>query len=174
MRVSSPKFINPWRFADAGASVQGEVPVSFLTRLATLLRNDSGAATYELSFALDERRQPVVTGRIAAVVDVTCQRCLEPMRLQVASDICIGIVRSAEEAASALLEAMIVEDNRLSLAALVEEELILALPSAPLHPAGECRAPSYVGAAETVVDGGANRPFAELSKLKPERGGRSS
>lgn len=164
--------MNPWRHAEAGTSVEGEVPVSSMARLGSLLRNDSGSAAYNLSFALDERNSPVITGRVAAEVQVICQRCLEPMALKVEAELRVGIAASAEAASFAEFESIIVEDDRLSLAALVEDELILALPSAPAHPPGECRPPGYAGAVEPVTGAAANRPFAVLAALKSGNGRR--
>jgi len=176
MPRSSAKYINPWRYADAGTAVKGELAISRMVRLATLLGSDSGAATYELSFALDEGASPVVTGRVAAVVEVICQRCLEPMAFKIASEIRLGIVRSEEAEASVPtdLEPVMVENDQLSLAALVEDELILAFPSAPLHPAGECRPPGHLRVGEAAAGAPANRPFAALSKLRSRTGRQGS
>jgi uncharacterized protein len=174
MSGPSPNSVDPWRFADAGTAVRGEIAVSGMSRLASLLRNDSGGVTYELFFALDEQNLPVITGRVAAVFEVVCQRCLEPMPLEVASEVRVAIAGSAAAASSVAFDTVIVEDKRLSLAALVEDELILALPTAPLHAPGECRPPDYAGAVEPAFGKDANRPFAGLSTLKSGAGrGRS-
>ncbi len=46
---------------------------------------------------------------------------------------------------------------------LVEDELILALPIAPVHAEGECRAARDAGA------GGVESPFGVLASLKREK-----
>ena len=163
MPHSGSKYINPWRYANAGSSIEGEFAVSGLPRLVGLLRSDSGVAAYKLSFSLDERSLPVMRGFVTATVEVTCQRCLEPMALIIRSNVDAGIARiDDEESAPTDLEVVLVENDRLSPEALVEDELILALPSAPLHPAGACSPPAAANAHRAVGEG----PFGALSKLK--------
>lgn len=172
MAGPSARLINPWRLADAGTSVRGDIPVSSMARLTSLLQNDSGSATYELLFARDEQSQPVITGRVVAEVQVICQRCLEPMSLKLASEVAIGVVDSAEAASAWETDAVVVEDDQLSVAGLVEDELILVLAPAPVHAAGECRPPGYAGAAGPDGAESGDGPFAALAELKSPGGPR--
>jgi uncharacterized protein len=52
--------------------------------------------------------------------------------------------------------------DRVDLRELVEEEILLALPMAPRHPAGECR----LRPVEQVGAQGSASPFAVLARLK--------
>ncbi len=137
------ELVHPFRMARDRSSRRGKIALSLMPRLSALLCNDQGAARFELDFDLDAQSRPVVTGRIQASVELICQRCLEPMNLELDLDVRLGIVRSDAEAVALPdeREPLLVEDGSISLTALLEDELILGLPPAPLHPAGRCRPP---------------------------------
>jgi uncharacterized protein len=133
-----------------------------MSRLAPLLCNDQGAARFELDFHLDSQSRPMVTGRIQAKLELICQRCLEPLVLDLDLELRLGIVRSDAEAVALCdtREPLTLETDTVSISALVEDELILGLPAAPLHPAGSCRPP-----AETAGDQGDGGRLSELGGL---------
>ena len=144
MAKPSIERVNPFRMATDGVSRRGEIPLSGMSRLAPLLSDDAGSAQFELFFHLDSHSRPVITGSVQARLEVICQRCLEPMSLDLNLAIALGIVRSDEEAVAVLKERepLTLTGDTVSLAELVEDELILALPGAPVHPAGSCRPPA--------------------------------
>ncbi len=143
MSQPSAEVVHAYRMARDGASCQGEIPLSRMPRLSPLLYSDRGAARFEFDFQLDSQSRPLVTGRVKASLELLCQRCLEPMMLDLDLEIRLGIVRSDEEAVALPKEhePLTLKTDTVSLAELVEDELILGLPAAPLHPAGSCRPP---------------------------------
>ena len=75
-------------------------------------------------------------------VPVTCQRCLEEFAYPVARETVAVLARSEQEADA--LDAtsddeVLVADHPLDAVALVEDELLLTLPFAPMHEPGTCR-----------------------------------
>lgn len=150
MPEPSVERVHAYRMARDGSSRRGEIALSGMTRLTPLLCNDHGSARFELDFNLDSQFRPVVTGRVQAALELICQRCLEPMSLDLDLELRLGIVRSDEEAVAlpAEYEPLVLKTDTISLAALVEDELILGLPPAPLHPAGSCRPPVEAPASE--------------------------
>jgi len=85
--------------------------------------------------------------------------------------------REAEEAPAGW-ETFLAPEGRLSLAALVAEEVLLAIPIVPLHDAGAgCAAAAPDAAAATpagtkaaaVEEGASVRPFADLKALLERR-----
>jgi uncharacterized protein len=139
-------------------------------------------------------RRPVirVTMRLTGEVPMTCQRCLTPVRLAVSLERRFRFV--ADEAEAERLdgesddEDVLSLDGRFDLLALVEDELILALPLVPRHArcprdlspwlTGEARGaaetsapavPTAAPAADGTPDPAAARPdnpFAVLARLK--------
>jgi len=112
--------------------------------------------------------------RLEAPLKAVCQRCLGEMRLELGGESRLAIVASEAQAGRTPeeFETFLAPDGYASLAALVAEELLLALPLVPRHAAGErCEAapttellPAAAAAAEET-----QRPFAELRSLL-ERG----
>ncbi|MEW5755930.1 MAG: YceD family protein [Pseudomonadota bacterium] len=165
-----PKFIEPLRLARDGGHLQGQLPLHGMTRLAESVEAVQGEARIDLQFGVDEAGVRTLQGTIQAEVQQICQRCMAPMTVTLNAEVSIGIVRSPEEAQELpeLLEPMILETaDPISLADLAEDELILALPIAPMHGAGE----KCVGLDEYRSDEKATvvekpNPFAVLAGLK--------
>ncbi len=102
----------------------------------------------------------------------TCQRCLEPVVLNLVVDHRLRFVKG--EAAAAKLDAESDEDvlalePTINLLELLEDELLLALPVIPMHEGCE---PPVVTATETMgaAAAPASNPFAVLAALKPGDG----
>lgn len=101
-----------------------------------------------------------------ATVSMTCQRCLSP--LPVALDVrhAVQFVSGEEEAAALDAEGdddVLALTRSLNAKALVEDELLLALPLVPRHEF--CPAPLTLAADESA-DGPARQPFAALAQWK--------
>lgn len=112
-------------------------------------------ATYELTFGRDEARRSVALGRVQAVVPLVCQRCLGVVEHPVDAQVCLMLLPGADlGVAPEPYDPLPVVADRVSLADLVEEEMLLALPQIPMHPLGTCRV-----AVETAVENpGSGRP----------------
>jgi uncharacterized protein len=161
------KLCNVAVLANEGRVVSLVVPLARLERLAPQLARQDGLATGAVSLAM-EKGHIVADVTVAATLEVRCQRCLQAMALPVASESRVVLVGSEADAAKLPPEeeTALAPDGRLRLADLLEEELLLELPSAPRH-SGECPGQSekIEEIAETV-----QRPFAGLGALlKPGR-----
>jgi uncharacterized protein len=99
-----------------------------------------------------------------------CQRCLEQVVVPIDSECDVGFVTS-DEAAKQLprhYEPVIVGDEPLDLHALIEDELLLALPAVPMHPQQTCQHPPGYRpeTAELEEKSEKPNPFSVLAKLK--------
>lgn len=104
-----------------------------------------------------------------AAVQVTCQRCLQPMavRLEVHTPFrFVGDEAQAEREDESSDEDVLVLGAALDLHELLEDELILALPLVPRHEHCDLPLPASSAAGEA----GPN-PFAALDKLRRGQGG---
>lgn len=157
MSEGLPEHVDVARLAARSARIRSVTPVSAMTRLAALLVDAKGSVDSELFFS--ERQW--IDGEASTTVRVDCQRCLEPMSVALDADI-----RLAVDADDASLpddrEAVSSNDGEISLLALVEDELILALPIVPMHAEGECS----VQLAEKAAPAERESPFAVLQQLK--------
>src|SRR5690606_1403033 len=98
-----------------------------------------------------------------------CQRCLEQVMLSLDAECDVGFVTS-DEAAKNLprhYEPVIVDEEALDLHALIEDELLLALPAVPMHPLETCQHPPgyQPDTAEPAEEAETRIPFGLLAKL---------
>ena len=172
-RRSEGQIIEVLAFARAGASLQGEWPLSRMPRLkASLASVDPGAgAGWTASGSL----LPVVGGEAQvwlhvqgrARVALECQRCLQELQEDISVDRRFRFVHGEAEAARLDEES---EDDvlalppRLDLMELLEDELILGLPIVPRHDV--CPAPLLAATAPDAEDEQAPHPFAALAALR--------
>jgi len=164
------KLCNVAVLAEEARTVMLAVPVNRLERIAEHLTRHEGVVTGTVALAMEDGRI-VADVTLATVLEVRCQRCLEPMRLPIESHSRVALVGSEEAAAAvpAELETALAPEGRMHLADLVEEELLLALPAAPRHP-GQCSGEHDEPAATESFAETVQRPFADLGALlKPGR-----
>lgn len=154
------------RMADGRADVDFAVPLADLPGLRALRASVAGEVRGTAHF---EREQGTAVAELTVQGTATleCQRCMRPMRMPIASRARVALVDSEADAAQLPedLEPMLAPDGRISIAQLLTEELLLALPIVPLH-AGreECVAPGAGDTAETPA-AKTHRPFAGLAEL---------
>jgi uncharacterized protein len=168
MPEDGSRLCNVAALADEARQVELAIPLERFERVTPQLAATTGMVNG--SVALDREEGRIVAEvTLATQVQLLCQRCLEPMPWPVQSSSRVTLVES-EAAAAELppeLETALAPDGRLHLADLVEEELLLALPAAPLHPEGECPAQRDVKQEEFAEP--TQRPFAALGELLKSR-----
>lgn len=136
-----PDRVDPFRLCDGAQSFQGRLPLASLPRLSESLVSTEGAVSYRIDCDRDERRRARLRGSADAELTVVCQRCMGPMCLPVHVEFQLAVVTGHDEAALLPDEydpLLLEEDEVLRLASVIEDELILALPVAPLHSVSEC------------------------------------
>jgi len=167
-----PERIYPHRLCRLGETLAGSMALEHMPRLAEMLHEADGRATLDLRFGRDDSGLECVRGRIDASVVVICQRCLEPMTIDIEREVSLAPVEGDDEAAAldTRYEPLLVGDEPLSLPALVEDELILALPNFSRHPRGACSMPTGAdvddGNRETQ-DAGSESPSGESGEENP-------
>ncbi|OGI58431.1 MAG: hypothetical protein A2V58_09580 [Candidatus Muproteobacteria bacterium RBG_19FT_COMBO_61_10] len=164
-----PETIDPIQLAEQGARLTGELPLQAMTRLAAACEVCEGMATADLKFAREPHGLRFLRARIEAKLGLLCQRCLLPMDVIVRSEPVLALFRPGEPQTGVPEEAepLVVEPGW-SLAALVEDELLLAMPMMPRHAAGECEAGTRLAPKTPRVEVKTDRPnpFAVLEKLR--------
>ena len=124
-------------FAREARSLQGELPIADLTRVLDQLVDASGRLTYRIEGSVVGRNRPQLLLQLDGTLSVYCQRCLEGIVYPVKVRSVLEFVNDEEE----LTQEEIEDDTRdflpaqseLDVVALIEDELILDLPSAPRH-----------------------------------------
>ena len=175
-KTFSPDRLDVAAFAQARASLSGRDPLQKYERLAQDVRAPEADSTIdwqvdgEQRSAVDGSRRPALHLRVRATLPLTCQRCMGEVGVPLAVDRHVVFVPD-EDTAAALDEAS--DDDVLALApdfdlrALIEDELLMALPLVPRH--DECRVDVRLSAQSPDFDAAQPEkahPFAALAALK--------
>ena len=164
-----PETVKPFSLADSRQALDGELPLARMPRLTEQLDDSSGTVAVTLQFGCDSQRIPFVQGRIRADLTMTCQRCMESVRVPVNIDFSLALLRSAAgmNELPVQYEPLVVDSARMSLLAMVEDELLLALPIVAMHDTAECHAGER-DSRDSTDDGQdqESNPFAVLAGLK--------
>ncbi|WP_417223141.1 YceD family protein [Amphritea sp.] len=165
-----PKKIDPRKLADRGVRIQGDAELALLPNLATMLADKQGKVSVDLQFDTDELRIRTIKGTADAKVSMTCQRCLEPVEIEVEAKFNLAVAPTEEHAKNLprYYDPLIVAGDDLELFPMVEEELILSLPIVPYH--DDCSVQTSFGD-EVTTDNETDKPnpFSVLASLKADK-----
>lgn len=152
--------IDSRRFVERRDSIDASLTAELLERLDDEVVEDFAPIAAHVEIARSPRGLSGLQVRLDGVVSVECQRCMSPVEVRLAPRVRFEFVES-----EAALDAddddrwdPVLHSERLDLLHLLEDELLLALPFAPMHEA--CRAPADNASGEKVL------PFALLASLK--------
>ena len=164
-----PELIEPLSLAERDRNLKGEILLSSLPRLTDILAEDSGSVAIELSFGKDGRTA-WVQGKVEAILRLKCQNCLDVMDWPIKSEFKLGIVTSIDEVTllSDDYEPLLVGEEKIALNEMIEEELMLSIPTFPKH-ATRCLVYTQaedIKSSEKNEQSGTNNPFSVLAKLK--------
>jgi uncharacterized protein len=165
--------IDAQQFARAGTTLSGEVRLAAFERLASECGAE-GAGERSLRWALhgsvDAEGACWLSLEVSADVPMQCQRCLGDVLVEARGASRFRLVVAGEEWGDEDLEDDSFEaleiDGPLDLHALVEDEVLLALPTVPAH--AQCDMPDVAGKAGEPAGATEKRPspFAVLEQLK--------
>ncbi len=158
----APTVIDSLAFAQDGRASEGAVSLTDLPRLAGELLEQRGSLGVRLRGWRDEEGKHWLHLVVQGNVLVQCQRCLEGVDLPLGIDAVLQLIAPGEAWPDDELiddEAdAIAADQALDVLSLIEDEVLLALPIAPLH--GQCELPPVAG------NGFELSSFAALAALK--------
>ncbi len=159
--------IDLFEFARLRERATGDLPLAALGRIDMPSRD--GSLAWSARGSMNGRHgTPRLDVDVDGAVVLTCQRCLQPMREPVAIRARF-LVAADEDEADALDQDddfdVVVATQGFELDGLIEDEVILALPSAPRHRV----CPD--GATGVAATTGKPSPFAALAALKTAKPG---
>lgn len=179
-----PSRIEPFKWAEQGFSWSGQVPLSRFRRIASEVTVPPGQPdTDEIKVQVDCRlymddyqRIAWLDGTLAATLPMTCQRCLEPVAVAVATQVHLALLTDEQQAARLdeeadfviLSEEQIVhgvdDAQTIDLIELLEDEFLLSVPISPRHDACENRHQPVVNDEPELIR--RENPFEALANLK--------
>jgi len=156
------------------AHFEGSLQPAHLERLRGLLAADPGGIDASISCEQDEMGRTVLSVSVDARVSVRCQRCLEVFQRPLAAGSRLAVVRTDEQAAGLPdgLEPLLATTG-IDLWAVVEDELVLAMPVYSYHDDERCIEQLAGAAFATEAQGngaghklGGDSPFDVLAQFK--------
>lgn len=166
MSAALPDRVDVARQVQARRIYSGSLSFTAMPRLRGLLATTAGEARYHAQFDRDELGIDFIALRVEGALPLQCQRTLEVFALPVRIDERLGLIADERDEAAlpAGYEPLLVEHGAIDLAAVIEDELILAVPVVPTRP----------GPALDWVDDAAveapppTSPFAVLAAMKKQ------
>lgn len=166
--------IDSLKFAAEEDCIVGRLALSQLPRLAEVLTTRDGwldcrlAGYREVGEAGDGRDKLGLRLQVTGRLGLRCQRCLAEVAIDCAIDSRLLLIPEGAPWPEDELEAddydAVAASRELSVLALVEDEVLLALPAVPRH--ADCKLPVAPGAAEAAEEEDRLSPFAALAGLK--------
>ena len=167
-----PDWISPGRAAEGKRQYSGTIPFSRMKRLAPLLVDASGEASFSASFRIDLDQRTVIDLAVKAALPLVCQASLEVYDELIDRRSELAVINHEFEMDDLpeTYDPVQTESGRLSFAALVEEELLLGLPQIPRKPGMDAVEFSTSGAfvresAPDTDSGEKKNPFAALQDM---------
>ncbi len=136
-----PHTFDAWRLARERGVLEGSLDVGADERLADRVAGSDARVDWSIAGTTDGAGRPALAVSVTGTVPVECQRCLAPFGFEVAQRTVMLLAKS--EADADALDAgsdaeVLVADRPLDPLELVEDELLLTLPFAPMHDEGAC------------------------------------
>ena len=154
-----------------GASWRGTVPLAAFERFAAAVLS-AGDVEVEVRLGDDEAARARVTGRCGVDAVLVCSRCADDaaVRIDCAVDFRLVGSEAEAEALTPMFDTMVASGERVSVAALVEDDLLLNLPEVGCADRETC--PHWAEQQADVAAEPERResPFAALGALKASGG----
>jgi uncharacterized protein len=167
MKDHLPDRLDLYAAAEAGRVIKGRIPLAKLERVVPLMASGTGELAVILELDRDQEGTRYLAGSIQGVLQLQCQRCLDSMDYPLNVKFRLGLLQNPDDVQylADRYEPLIVTPEPARISEVIEDEVLLALPIAPLHEdMNKCRevAADYHESASVQR----NNPFAVLEQLK--------
>ncbi|MDH3901860.1 MAG: YceD family protein, partial [Xanthomonadales bacterium] len=165
-----PDWISPNRAAEGKRIFSGTIPLARMKRLAELLVNAQGEASFSAAFRMDLEKRIVIDLQVEAALPLICQASLEVYDEQVSRRSELAVIEEDGEQFELPedYEPVQTENGRLAFVSLVEDELLLALPQIPRKPGlkeVDYSTGGQTGKEESLSEGSRKNPFSALQDM---------
>lgn len=167
-----PSKVDPFRFADNAAHLQGTLLINNMQRLRVSLASDQGQVDVKIDFGLDEQGIRYLSGHLMTHLTLQCQRCMESFDYEIIDDFLLGIVQTEEEATRLpeRYDPLVVKGVDLLIQDVIEDELIVSLPIVPMHLPDQCKVKMPLTAeSEEMSETEKDNPFKVIELLRSKR-----
>ena len=128
-------------FARHAGAHHGKIALSEFERLHDYLAANSGELQYAVTGALDKDARPVLQITVRGAITLRCQRCLGELEHKLDLSTVLRLAKNEHELArfddDESVEGILAARDT-DVLMLIEDEILLSLPSSPRHNEGEC------------------------------------
>ncbi len=171
LKESLPNTIQALKFSSNQMEISAKLDPSRYERVRPLLVKDG---RHEISVyfigSVNEVGEKQILLRLQGSVEVTCQTCFNPMAVAIDSEVALVPVFNDEQAGQLVGEKeplMLDENAHFEPSAVVEDEILLCIPTANNHTPEECDVSLVAYEPEEIEPAPAkDNPFAALKDLK--------
>lgn len=161
-----PEHLDALKLFARNGAISAELPIARLKRFSDYLHAPSGDVSVRLEFGHDEQGRKLLSASLQVQVQLLCQRCLGPMSLDIETTLKLLVLDEDHKESIDGLEAVCMEDGNLDVPGLIEDELILCLPLAPLHEDNNCNRELNLYRTKGEEAQQRTNPFSVLASLK--------
>lgn len=140
--MSEHDSVNALEFAEKSLEIRGRISALELGRVVDYLSPEGGDLQYALKGNLDAQGVPSLSLHLHGWLGLVCHRCLGPLRFALDTQARFVLVRTEAELPPVEEERddvdYLVADSALDVMAIIEDEVLLSLPMAPVHEEGQC------------------------------------
>ena len=159
-----PLIIDALDFAHHAGAHHGKISLSEFERLHDYLTADGGELQYAVTGALDKDANPVLQITVRGEITLRCQRCLGELEHKLDLRTVLRLAKNEHELA--LLDEdesvdCVLATRDTDVLTLIEDEILLSLPSSPRHNEGDCSIAGLEGRGLAR-----EKPLAALAGLK--------
>jgi len=159
-----PLIIDALDFARHAGTHHGKIALSEFERLHDYLAANSGELQYAVTGALDKDARPVLQITVRGAITLRCQRCLGELEHKLDLSTVLRLAKNEHELArfddDESVEGILAARDT-DVLMLIEDEILLSLPSSPRHNEGECSIAGLEGRGIAR-----EKPLAALAGLK--------
>ncbi|HEB82123.1 MAG TPA: hypothetical protein ENJ11_04580 [Gammaproteobacteria bacterium] len=163
-----PESANFARQVELNRTIEGEYPLQKFTRLGESLVSSEGEVRVKMEFGYSVG-YACFKAKVSATLLVECQRCLQPMEIEVSGRFKFALVHSEDEfeLLPEEFEPYLLEGEEQSIIDLIEDELLLSLPMVYAH---ENACSDFMSRQQKEIEAEkeASHPFAALKALKAD------
>lgn len=142
------------QFARQQGEIHRSVAIADFARLASMVSAVDGNFDVRLEGFEDSEGRPCLRFSVSGQLPLVCQRCLEPLTLEIAASRRFVIAQREQDLPDLSDEddeiEFLLADANLNVLTLAEDEILLQIPMAPMHEEGRCAPP------ESATDGRAS------------------
>jgi uncharacterized protein len=135
--VPSDKIVDAVVCARAGSTIARDFSAAELPRLREAGGHDDSSIEAKFQFSEYDGR-PAVTGELHGTAVLTCQRCMQPVDIDIDDTFQVLLVDEERSDEPGGFEPVVAKASRLDLGWLAEEQVLLNLPLVPMHAPEDC------------------------------------